>query len=82
MPWTLRHVGTFWPAASPTGAIDPVLLLDRPMDQAFAYAISALVVGVGVGIFVAGLSSSSPALWTVVALDHILIGFVCAFAPN
>jgi hypothetical protein len=52
------------------------------MDQAFAYAISALVVGVGVGIFVAGLSSSSPALWTVVALDHILIGFVCAFAPN
>jgi hypothetical protein len=52
------------------------------MDKAFAYAISALVVGIGVWIFVAGLSSSSPALWTVVALDHILIGFVSAFGPS
>jgi hypothetical protein len=24
----------------------------------------------------------SPALWTVVALDHILIGFVSAFGPS
>ncbi|WP_168195364.1 hypothetical protein [Bradyrhizobium sp. NAS80.1] len=46
-----------------------------------AYAISALILGFGVWIFVAGLSSSSPALWSVVALVPIVIGLVSAFGP-
>jgi hypothetical protein len=52
------------------------------MDKAFAYAISALIIGFGVWIFVAGLSSSSPTWWMVVALVPITIGFVSAFGPS
>ncbi len=52
------------------------------MDRAAAYAISALLLGGGIWIFVAGLSSTSPTLWTVVALDHILIGLISAVGPS
>lgn len=55
--------------------------VDRTMEKAVAYAISAAIVAFGVWIFVAGLSSSSPALWTVVALVPITIGIVSAFGP-
>ncbi|MBR0839790.1 hypothetical protein JQ607_06240 [Bradyrhizobium liaoningense] len=51
------------------------------MEKALAYAISAAIVGFGVLIFVAGLSSSSPVLWTIVALVPITIGLVSAFGP-
>jgi len=37
------------------------------MDKAAAYAISALIVGFGVWILIAGLSYSAPALWICVA---------------
>jgi hypothetical protein len=33
------------------------------MEKAAAYAISAIIVGFGLWILVAGLSSSAPALW-------------------
>ncbi|MCP3473237.1 hypothetical protein NLM33_23270 [Bradyrhizobium sp. CCGUVB1N3] len=52
------------------------------MDKAANYAISALIMGTGIWIFVTGLSSTSPALWTVVALDHILIGLISAVGPS
>lgn len=52
------------------------------MQEAIAYAISAAIVGFGVWILVAGLSSSSPALWTVVGLVPITIGLVSAFGPS
>jgi hypothetical protein len=51
------------------------------MEKALAYAISAALVGFGLLIFFAGLSSSSPALWTIVALVPIAIGIVSAFGP-
>ena len=52
------------------------------MEKALAYAISALIVGFGVCIFVAGLGFSSPALWTVVGLVPIAIGLISAFGPS
>jgi len=52
------------------------------MQKALAYVISALIVGFGVCILVAGLGSSSPGLWTVVALVPILIGLTSAFGPS
>ncbi|MHC2619186.1 hypothetical protein ACVIW2_001218 [Bradyrhizobium huanghuaihaiense] len=51
------------------------------MDKAVAYAISVLLVGFGAWILIAGLSSGSPVLWTVVALVPITIGLVSAFGP-
>lgn len=51
------------------------------MDKAVAYAISALLLGFGAWILVVGLSSSSPALWTLVALVPITIGIVSAVGP-
>lgn len=51
------------------------------MEKALAYAISAALVGFGVLIFFAGLSSNSPALWTILALVPITIGVVSAFGP-
>jgi len=53
----------------------------RPMEKAVAYATSALIVGIGVWIFVAGLASSSPVLWSVVAIVAIVVGLVSAFGP-
>jgi hypothetical protein len=52
------------------------------MDKALAYAISAVIVGFGVWIFVAGLGSSSPVLWAVIALVPISIGVISAFGPS
>ncbi|MGY3075824.1 DMSO reductase anchor subunit [Bradyrhizobium sp. LM6.10] len=49
------------------------------MDKALAYAISIFIVVVGVGILVAGITSSSPAFWTCVAVVPISIGLVSAF---
>jgi hypothetical protein len=52
------------------------------MDKAAAYAISALIVGFGVCILVAGLSSSTPVLWISVALIPIAIGLWSAFCDT
>ena len=49
------------------------------MDKAIAYAISVFIVVFGVGILVAGIGSSSPALWTCLAIILIAIGLVSAF---
>lgn len=49
------------------------------MDKAVAYAISVFIVVLGVGIFIAGIGSSSPALWTCLAVVLISIGLVSAF---
>ena len=48
-------------------------------NKAAAYAISALIVGFGFWILVAGLSSSAPVLWISVALIPIAIGLWSAF---
>ena len=58
------------------------MLVDRMMEKALAYAISAAIVGFGVWILVAGMGSSSPALWTVVGLVPITIGLISAFGPS
>lgn len=52
------------------------------MEKAVGYAISALIVGFGLWIFVAGLDSNSPSLWTVVGLVPITIGLISAFGPS
>ncbi|WMT70927.1 hypothetical protein [Bradyrhizobium sp. Ash2021] len=52
------------------------------MDKAAAYAISALIVGFGVSILIAGLSSSAPALWICVGLIPIAIGVWSAFGDT
>ena len=52
------------------------------MDKAAAYAIAALIVGVGVWILVAGLSSSTPFFWVCVSLIPIAVGVVSAFGPS
>jgi hypothetical protein len=49
------------------------------MDKAVAYAISAFIVVFGLVILFAGSSSSSPAIWTCVAVVLIAIGLVSAF---
>lgn len=51
------------------------------MEKPVVYDIATLLVGFGVWIRVAGLASSSPALWTIVALVPISIGIVSAFGP-
>ncbi len=55
------------------------MLMDRPMDRALAFVISAGTVGFGIWIFVACLRSSAPALLTCAALFPIVIGLVSAF---
>jgi hypothetical protein len=52
------------------------------MDTVLAYGISAFIVGFGVGIFIAGLNSSAPALWGFVALIPIAIGLLSALGPK
>ena len=49
------------------------------MEKAAAYAISAFIVGFGLWIVIAGLSSSAPALWICAALIPITIGLLSAF---
>ena len=49
-------------------AIDPGFAFGLSMDKAAAYAISTLIVGFGVWILIAGLSSNAPALWICLAL--------------
>lgn len=49
------------------------------MEKVVGYAISALIVGFGLWILVAGVDSSSAALWTVVGLVPITIGLTSAF---
>jgi hypothetical protein len=51
----------------------------QPMDKAVAYAISAFIVVFGVVILLVGIHSSSPAIWTCVAVVLIAIGLVSAF---
>jgi len=52
------------------------------MDKTLAYAISAIIVSFGVWILIAGVGSSSPALWTVVGLVAITIGLISALGPS
>jgi hypothetical protein len=52
------------------------LLSERSLERAFAYVISVGIVSFGVWIFVAGLSSSAPAVWTCLALIPIAIGLL------
>jgi hypothetical protein len=52
------------------------------MQKAAAYAISVGLVGFGVWILIAGLSSSVPALWICLALIPITVGLLSAFGPN
>jgi hypothetical protein len=49
------------------------------MEKAVAYAVSAFIVGFGVWILIAGLSSSAPALWICLALITIAIGLMSAY---
>lgn len=58
------------------------LLVGRPMDTVAAYAISAFIVGFGIGIFIAGLNSGAPALWACVALIPVAIGLISLFGPK
>ena len=52
------------------------------MEKAAAYAISAFIVGFGLWILIAGLSSIAPSLWALAALIPIAIGFLSAFGPT
>jgi len=52
------------------------------MHRAVAYAISTVIVLLGVWIIAAGVSSGSPVLWIVVGLVPIVIGLVSAFGPT
>jgi hypothetical protein len=49
------------------------------MEKVTAYAISAGIVGFGVGILIAGLGSTTPALWICLALIPIAIGLLSAY---
>src|SRR3954468_2338536 len=82
--------GTLWRAhrniSARNGVVWTGAAFDRPrlhvgpkMEKAAAYAISALIVGFGVWILVAGLSSSAPALSICAALIPIAIGLLSAF---
>ena len=50
------------------------------MEKAVAYAISAFIVGFGLWILIAGLSSSTPALWICAALIPVAVGLLSALA--
>jgi hypothetical protein len=52
------------------------------MEKAAAYAISAIIVGFGLWILIAGLSSSAPALWICAAVIPITIGLLSAFGST
>ena len=52
------------------------------MDKALAYAISALIVGFGIWISIAGQTSAAPLLWDLVALIPMMIGLLSAFGPK
>jgi hypothetical protein len=52
------------------------------MEKAGAYAVAALIVGFGVWILVAGLSSSAPVLWICAALIPIAVGLISAFGST
>jgi hypothetical protein len=52
------------------------------MEKAAAYAISAFIVGFGLWILIAGLSSSVPALWICAALIPIAVGAPERFRPH
>jgi len=49
------------------------------MEKTAAYAISAIIIGFGLWILIAGLSSSAPALWICAALIPIAVGLLSAF---
>ena len=51
-------------------------------EKAAAYTISAVIVGFGLWILIAGLSSSAPAVWICAALIFIAVGLVSAFGPT
>jgi hypothetical protein len=49
------------------------------MEKALAHAVSAFIVGFGLWILIAGLSSSTPALWICAALVPIAVGLISFF---
>ena len=56
--------------------------MDRSMEKALAYVISAGIVGFGAWALIAGLNSDAPAIWASLALFPIAVGLVSAFAPK
>ena len=52
------------------------------MEKAAAYSISAILVGFGLWIMIAGLSSSVPAVWICAGLIPIVVGLISAFGPT
>ena len=52
------------------------------MEKELAYAISFVILGFGAWIFVTGLSSAAPALWSTTALIPIAIGLLSSFGPK
>jgi hypothetical protein len=60
---------------------DPGFAVGSNMDKVAAHAISAFIVGFGLWILVAGLSSSS-ALLICAALIPIAVGLVSAVGPT
>ena len=73
-----------WNALDPWRVVEAGIVhaLDGAMDKAAAYAISAGLVGFGVWIAIAGLSSSAPALWICAGLIPMAIGLLSAFGPK
>ena len=63
-------------------AIDPSFDVGTNMENAAAYAISVCIVGFGLWILIAGLSSSAPTLWICAALFPIAIGLLSAFGQT
>ena len=51
------------------------------MEKAAAYTISALIVGFGLCILIAGFSSTAPNLWIYAALAPLAIGILSALGP-
>src|SRR6516165_10343589 len=66
-------------AAGPNPRAHSSLVWIAPMERALAYVISAGIVGFGVWILIAGLSTIAPALWACAALIPIAIGLLSAF---
>jgi hypothetical protein len=49
------------------------------MERALAYLVSVGIFGFGAWILVAGLGSSTPALWACLALMPIAVGLLSLF---
>ena len=78
----LPHVGTFGPPRVLNDPNDPGLAVGSNMDKVAAYAISAFIIGFGLWIIVAGLSSNAPVFWFCVAFIPMVVGIWSAVGPT